>query len=556
MVKITYETWWTRLLLFGGVVCSLFYRTITLGFFSDDYHFLHVTAMGKPLWLYFFTNNVGEAHGGSYGPVLNLLWSFQYTLFGLHSVFYHIVVLIVFVATAYLVERIIFLLTKDKTSALASAFIFLLLPVHVGSIAWIAVAPHIWATLFFLVSIYAYLRYKEEKKKIWYVGALVSLAFSVFTKESAIMYPVIFFLIEVRYQWKETKTSGKKIFEIVRNLVPFAVVGILYLLARYHIVGYIFGYYGGGTGRTIFDKLRMFTELSVNMLFTSPYRQMTADFLSNHKVWYVFGMVMFIALYLSYKKFRFTRLGLLISYVVLSIPFVSLMYHPHNDSGDRYAYLLSAIVAGMIGLFLVEAWRQSKTFMRGTISVLVLTAFIFSLVQINHVTKYWIKSAVVRERILNGVSAMDISKKDFVFFVGIPDNLSGAELFRNAIREAIDLETDKGYIEGIRIPIYSELSEARLNKELYRLSPSSTNAHSFQLVPSDTTDPRVFTGFPVWVDEFGTSTLHNFILEGSTGDSVTLEFKKEILAQLREKYDRIVLIYFDGLELRYEVVLN
>ena len=106
MVKGTQKKQWCIGGVYLAVTLLVYYKTIFLGFFSDDYHFLSVISNADNVWHFFLSNNVGESFGGSYGPVLDVLWFFQYHLFGMHAWMYHIVVLLAYAATAYMVHKL------------------------------------------------------------------------------------------------------------------------------------------------------------------------------------------------------------------------------------------------------------------------------------------------------------------------------------------------------------------------------------------------------------------------------------------------------------------
>ncbi|MBI2436829.1 MAG: glycosyltransferase family 39 protein [Candidatus Magasanikbacteria bacterium] len=569
--------------ILAGIAFFVFYKTLFFGFFSDDYHFLYITATQDSVWKYLFTNNVGEAVGGSYGPMLNIFFTIQYKLFGSHAFWYHAVTLISYVVTAFVIYLFSTRISKNKLVGFFSAVLFIFLHNHVEAISWIAVQTHIFATLFFMLGLYLYYVYVLEHRKWFYALAFIIMTISIFTKESAIMFLPILFLIEIFFCKSSRRNSppaplcstersqrslqkrgekevvppslsqerglGGELHVRVLRMIPFALMIIIFLVARFSVVGYVAGYYANqDAGLDLLTKAKMFVELSVNMIFSWPLRTLMSEWFFDHKI--ILGLCGLLILFVTHfasKKYRKQLWFLLLSYGLASLPFIFLMYNPFNDSGERYAYLVSIFFVMYVSLLLYGIFEK-VTYGRIYFSILMIIFISFSYVQLSPKLGHWQAAGDVRDAIFNQFSLHDFKNNDFIVFVGLPDNMEGAEVMRNAIWEALYFESNLGYISGERLPFYIEPKREDVFKSVLTIEKKTENI--VRLVPIKEND-RVFTGFRTFEFPLVHTQMDNFQIYGNSGTGVTMTFDQDELEKYREQGKEVVLAYFDGKEMNF-----
>jgi hypothetical protein len=416
------------------------------------------------------------------------------------------------------------------------------------------------------------------------------MAISVYTKESAIMFFPIVLLIEVFFgregksaffreqnhdvalsqritrfmyrQWNlrelvsyiftQTRRYIKdmRLFQTLARLIPFALLALVFLMTRYAIVGYVAGYYGNqdlGISQ-IMLRAKMFVELSAQMLVSSPYRQLVSSWFFRHEFMFVLcvGALVFLT-HFANTAYRRALWFLFISYISVAIPFTFLQFDPLTDSGERYIYTMSVFFV-MYLIFLVyallERFRQKNLFF------LAVTVFLIagSLVQIYPKLELWNMAKVVREDIISQLDAHEFGTYDYVVFLALPDNIEGAELFRNAVQEAIAIETDSGFIEGERIPMYLEPRIDQIGKKMLEFKKSSTGIYEFSpTIPSR----RIFTGFYDYRTSLFRARVDKFMAYGQSGTDITVKFRPHILRLYQEQGKTVVLAYFDGEKMNF-----
>ncbi|OGH90870.1 MAG: hypothetical protein A2479_03870 [Candidatus Magasanikbacteria bacterium RIFOXYC2_FULL_39_8] len=542
-------------LLLCCITFILWMPTLKLGFFSDDYHFLYVTSLQDNVWNYFVTNNVGEATGGSYGPIFNILFTLQYYVFHTWAFGFHVVTLLVYVLTAYMIYRFVYEIVGKKLIGFVSAFLFITLHNHVEAVSWVAVQPHIWATFFFVLGIYAYYIFVLKHSRIAYGVSLLSLGLSLFTKETAIMFPLVLCLMELFFSKYEILL--KRIYHICIRLIPYGIVGLSFLYLRYRIVGYVFGYYSGGQieGTDFFSymimRAKMFVEITTNMFVSSPYRQVVALWFGDHKVVLAIICVgILIMTHMVHRMYRKQLWFLLLSYICMSVPFLSLTYNSAHNGGERYAYVLSIFFVMYMTLLLkaITQDRRAGNIIYGAgIVILVCSSLAFLPQKLNA----WNQSADVRDRIFDQITSHGYENTeivDYFVFAGLPDNVLGAECMRNAVKEALYFETPFGYISGERIPMYTiphgiqDVAYITYKKEdtIYVLSPLNLY------------NGRIFTGFRTYTsDVVSQAYLGNFWVVDNSGESISVAFDAEDIQMYRDRGYYLTLVYFDGKDVQF-----
>src|SRR5438067_4228306 len=142
-----------------------------------------------------------------YFPLVYSTFRIEYALWGLNPSGYHWVNLLLHVANALLVWRLLVRL-KVPGAWLAGA-IFALHPVQVESVAWITERKNVLMGFFFLLTLLAWIAFIDERTKrpwVFYWLTLVTCVLALSAKATACTLPVALFLIlwlqKKRISWK------------------------------------------------------------------------------------------------------------------------------------------------------------------------------------------------------------------------------------------------------------------------------------------------------------------------------------------------------------------
>ncbi|MEM7102492.1 MAG: tetratricopeptide repeat protein [Bacteroidota bacterium] len=171
-----------------------------------------------------------QAIASNYHPLTILSLAFNYQMTVLDASSYHWTNLILHILNTGLVFFFVYLFSGKKwEGAFVVALLFAIHPMHVESVAWVAERKDVLYTAFFLGGMILYLRYLDDKKvktMVW-VGVLFLL--SLWSKPTAVTFPVVLILIDF--------IKGRNIMVLKPWLekLPFFILSIIFGLITINI---------------------------------------------------------------------------------------------------------------------------------------------------------------------------------------------------------------------------------------------------------------------------------------------------------------------------------
>ncbi|HEY9245981.1 MAG TPA: tetratricopeptide repeat protein, partial [Candidatus Methanoperedens sp.] len=171
-----------------------------------------------------------------YRPLMHLIYMFNYHLFGLNPWGFHLVnilfhaggsVLVYITAMRFLKEAHPSTFNTYLSLPFITAILFATHPIHTEVVAWVAAVPEIAFTFFFLLSFYLYMR-SEDGSRSNYILSLVSYAFALLSKETALTLPIIL----VAYDFVLKVRPLRSVKEHFKTYIPYLIVTALYFVAR------------------------------------------------------------------------------------------------------------------------------------------------------------------------------------------------------------------------------------------------------------------------------------------------------------------------------------
>lgn len=182
-----------------------------------------------------------EGHGNYYRPLFNLYLLVNYQLFHLNPAGWHILLILWHTLATLLVYWLARRLLKDETTALIAALIFGVHPAHIESVAWISGVTEPMLAIFFLGSLLGYLRWREgaattlevanqaapARSMKWLALSLCLYTLALFSKETALVMPVLIFIYEWLFGERTTRFSTA-----IKRAVPFLALAAFYFMAR------------------------------------------------------------------------------------------------------------------------------------------------------------------------------------------------------------------------------------------------------------------------------------------------------------------------------------
>jgi len=222
------------------ITLLVFAGSLSNGFVYDDGPQIlqNPFVLNPHLWRRIFTGSVWSFQGAGtnfYRPLQFVCYWLLYRLGGPNPAVFHLLNLLLYAASAWLVYRLGRELLENELAALAGALLWALHPVHVEAVAWISALPDVGFGFFTLLAFWFFLRAERNPANRLKNHGLAVLAFFValFFKEMALSFPFLllaywFFL-------------GKPESWICRALrwSPYVAAAVVYGVIRHAALGYL-----------------------------------------------------------------------------------------------------------------------------------------------------------------------------------------------------------------------------------------------------------------------------------------------------------------------------
>jgi protein O-mannosyl-transferase len=306
-----------------------------------------------------------------YFPLVYTTFRIERALWGLNPSGYHWVNLLLHVANALLVWRV--LARLNVPGAWLAGAIFALHPVQVESVAWITERKNVLMGFFFLLTLLAWIAFVDGRTKrtwLFYGLALILYLLALSAKTTACTLPAALFLI----LWLQKKPiSWKRIFQIIPFLVLGIAMGILAMWwERYH----------QGTSRAVFTFLSPIERVLVasravwfylskliwpsNLTFIYPRWDIAPTHLLNY-AWLLAGVIVCGAIYFLRRyvgRSVEVAAGFFVATLSPVLGFIMLYTFRYTFVADHYQYLacIGPIALASAGLIhLADTFKSSRT---------------------------------------------------------------------------------------------------------------------------------------------------------------------------------------------------
>lgn len=349
---------------------------------------------------------------GMWIPLTWLSFMLDFELWDLDPGGYHLTNLLFHIANTLL----LFLLLTRLTGALwRSAFVaalFAIHPLHVESVAWVTERKDVLSTMFWILSIWAYVSYVERSTHAKYLLALFTFTLGLMAKPVVVTLPCVLLLLDYwplgRFQVDHSGVDGNvssqpdislsilrsRSLQLILEKIPFfglaaAVSAVTFIFTqrlegletleflpmRFRIANALVSYV------TYIGKMILPYDLAVP--YPHPYMKLL--------IWKAAGAGLILVI-ISSVVMRATRRRPYLAvgwlwYLVTLVPNIGLVQTGRQAMADRFTYI------PLIGLFimvswgvpeLVKGWRQRRLALGVSVGVLLLGLMVCTWFQTRH----------------------------------------------------------------------------------------------------------------------------------------------------------------------------
>ncbi len=211
------------------IPCLLYLKSVRYDFLLtwDDASYILNNPLVHGLSVDRFISFFARPFFSNYAPFHLLTCALEYTIWGDHAAGYHLVNILVHAANVCLVYRLVRTLTANEAVAFWSALLFAIHPVNVESVAWVSESKTLFAHLFCLLTVNAYMLHRRSGKTGVPLAALVFFLSGLLFKVSIAPLPLFLLAWELIMM-----RAGQPVKAIAPFFLASGIVGALAVWAQ------------------------------------------------------------------------------------------------------------------------------------------------------------------------------------------------------------------------------------------------------------------------------------------------------------------------------------
>lgn len=172
---------------------------------------------------------------GNWHPLTWLSHMLDCQLYNVQPAGHHLTNVLLHVASTLLLFLLLHRMTGAVWRSAAVAALFAWHPLHVESVAWVAERKDVLSAFFFMLTLWAYVRYVEQSKalspksNVWYGLTLVCFALGLMSKPMLVTLPFVLLLLDYwpLRRWPGTATEGRPRLSLLWEKVPFLALSAI-----------------------------------------------------------------------------------------------------------------------------------------------------------------------------------------------------------------------------------------------------------------------------------------------------------------------------------------
>lgn len=210
------------------IIIALYSSSFNIFFAQDDFNFIPVIKSG-----FFSYLTYRSTDDEFFRPITrNFYFFICKKFFNLNYFYYHIVNILLHFLNSYLIFLIILQLTKNSFFSFIVSYLYSIHNSHYFAVFWISGIQELLLSFFIFSSFYFYLRYIELNKVYNYLFSIIFFAFAVFSKETALVFPMLILLYDFIYRKRNCYNF--------KNIIPYILLMSDYFILKYMVLKYSF----------------------------------------------------------------------------------------------------------------------------------------------------------------------------------------------------------------------------------------------------------------------------------------------------------------------------
>jgi tetratricopeptide (TPR) repeat protein len=462
---------------------AVYYQVWTYSFINlDDSNYIYQNQNiqgGITLKAVEWAFNSGQAY--FWHPLTWLSHMLDWQLFGSNAGGHHLTSLIFHIANTLL----LFIVLKKMTGALwPSAFVaalFALHPLHVESVAWVYERKDVLSTFFWMLTMWAYVRFVGRPKITNYLLIVVFLALGLMAKPMLVTLPFVLLLLDY---WPLQRFNTKRSLSLLIEKVPlFAMVlaSCIVTFVNQKKIGAMSPTENLSLLFRLANASISYMQYIIKMIWPVRLAIFYPHPLKNVSILYavisaIFLLIVTVIVLRFSRNYKYLVTGWL-WYIGTLVPVIGLVQVGDQAMADRYSYIT------LTGLFIIIAWGLSdlseKWPHRKTAIKIFSLAVLFALAILTYLQQqYWKNSITVFQHTL-GVTNNNYVAHCHIAEVFLEHGLTEEAIWHNT--EAVRIKPDyHSAVNNLGVALYKA---GRIDKAIgyykraIEISPGTVEFH-------------------------------------------------------------------------------
>jgi len=199
-------------------------------YITENYSIKSGLSLQNVLWA--FTTG----HSANWHPLTWISHMLDIQLFGMNAGYHHLTNLFFHIVNTLLWFFLFNRMTQKPWQSAFIAALFGIHPLHVGSVAWISERKDVLSTLFWILTMFSYVRYQEKPSMDRYMVVLLLFVFGLMTKPMLVTLPFVLILIDYwplkRFEkgWANAGT-----IRILLEKIPLFIFSVIASIVTYNV---------------------------------------------------------------------------------------------------------------------------------------------------------------------------------------------------------------------------------------------------------------------------------------------------------------------------------
>ena len=444
-----YRNFWICLVLTLATI-AVFWQVCTYDFinYDDPTYVSKNTNIQAGITLEAIKWAFTTGYAGNWHPLTWLSHMLDWQFFGANPAGHHLTNLVFHIANTLLLFIVLRQMTGDVWPSAFVAALFALHPLHVESVAWVAERKDVLSTFFWLLTMWAYVRFVHRPKIAGYLLVVIFLALGLMAKPMLVTLPFVLLLLDYwpldRLNLKHLKPGlliekiPLFVMVLASSIITFIVqkkTGAMHTIENYNLF-ICFANAFISYQRYI---IKMIWPVWLAVFYPHPIQGVSIL----HAVMSANVLLVVTILILRFaKNHRYLVTGWL-WYLGTLVPVIGLIQVGEQAMADRYSYIT------LTGLFIIVAWGLPELLEKWSHRKVVL--WTFSLVVLSALAvctylqqRYWKGSMTIFQH------ALKVTKNNYLAHFCVTDTLFKQGRFEEAIwhsAEAVRIKPD--YVDAL-----------------------------------------------------------------------------------------------------------